>query len=116
MHVIGNADQWLSSIIKGEEVRRDRATEFRKDRKYDDQGLKDLIAAFELRLESYVFELHKTDLTSNLLIQGIETNGVDALVHVIEHFSYHTGQITLLAKYYGLENTNYYGHLDLDED
>ena len=31
-------------------------------------------------------------------IQGLEVSALEAVLHVVEHFSMHTGQIILLAK------------------
>jgi uncharacterized damage-inducible protein DinB len=115
LHCIGNADQWLSSILAGAEQKRDRALEFKKGIECTVTDLLKAIESFELRLNEYVQSLEVINLKSSLIIQGITTNGVDAIIHVIEHFSYHTGQITLLAKLYSHVETNYYGHLNLDE-
>jgi uncharacterized damage-inducible protein DinB len=115
LHCIGNADQWLSSILAGTEQKRDRAQEFKQGHEGTVTDLLNAIRDFEIRLNEYVKCLEVINLKSSLIIQGISTNGVDGIVHVIEHFSYHTGQITLLAKLYSQVETNYYGHLNLDE-
>jgi uncharacterized damage-inducible protein DinB len=52
-------------------------------------------------------------------IQGYEVDGMGALVHAIEHMSYHTGQIVLLAKQSMAETggeLDFYPHLSGSED
>ncbi len=39
-----------------------------------------------------------SDLMSRREIQGYEVTGLEAIYHVVEHFSMHTGQIILLSK------------------
>jgi uncharacterized damage-inducible protein DinB len=38
------------------------------------------------------------ELLDQFTIQGLETSALAAIMHVVEHFSMHTGQIILLAK------------------
>ena len=43
-------------------------------------------------------ELPEHRLTRSLCIQGFDTTGLGAIYHVVEHFSWHTGQIVWIAK------------------
>ena len=43
-------------------------------------------------------ELQPEDLLAARTIQGMDTTVLDALYHVVEHFSTHTGQIIYLTK------------------
>lgn len=115
IHLCGNVRQWLNSIVKGEEQQRNRAAEFSPNHIYSKRELVELLEALREEIYELMPELEKIDLSKELTIQGIPTNGVDALVHVIEHFSYHTGQITLLTKYLSGKQTGYYANHNLDE-
>jgi hypothetical protein len=42
--------------------------------------------------------LSAAELVERRVIQGREVTGFDAVLHVVEHFSMHLGQIILLAK------------------
>ena len=37
-------------------------------------------------------------LAAKHTIQGLHVNGLEAVFHVVEHFSYHTGQIIYITK------------------
>ncbi len=47
-------------------------------------------------------------------MQGFEETGTAILLHVVEHFSYHTGQITLHTKLMLDADTGYYAGADLN--
>ena len=44
------------------------------------------------------WEVDATELLSRRQIQGYDVNVLEAIYHVVEHFSMHTGQIILLSK------------------
>jgi uncharacterized damage-inducible protein DinB len=47
-------------------------------------------------------------------VQVYEESGMTILVHVTEHFSYHTGQIAYLTKWLRNQQTNFYGEVNLN--
>ena len=47
-------------------------------------------------------------------IQGFNESVMGIIIHVIEHFSYHTGQIAMIAKFLENKDLGFYGGLDLD--
>jgi len=47
-------------------------------------------------------------------VQIYEESGLSILVHVVEHFSYHTGQITYYVKTRKGVDTGYYAGQDLE--
>jgi len=52
--------------------------------------------------------LSETDLNESYKVQVYNENGINILIHVIEHFSYHTGQIALLTKLISDKALNFY--------
>ena len=58
--------------------------------------------------------LDPSTLGSTWRVQGREETGVGILVHVVEHFSYHTGQITLAVKTRKAVDMQYYEGEDLN--
>ena len=48
-------------------------------------------------------------------IQGCDVDGVRILVHVVEHFSYHVGQITHMVKALKSIDLGYYAGHDLQQ-
>jgi uncharacterized damage-inducible protein DinB len=47
-------------------------------------------------------------LMDQFTIQGMETSALAAIMHVVEHFSMHTGQIILLAKMFSEIDLEFY--------
>jgi hypothetical protein len=50
-------------------------------------------------------------LTEAVSIQGYDTTVLEAIFHVVEHFSGHTYQIILLTKHATHEDLGFYGYL-----
>ena len=59
-------------------------------------------------------QIDEKELPIQKKIQGFDTTNFSAIIHVIEHFSYHTGQITTLTKWLTSKDTSYYGGIDLN--
>jgi uncharacterized damage-inducible protein DinB len=114
LHLCGNVRQWIVSGLGGEADRRER------DREFSETGP---IPAAELmaRLESTMAEarrvLEQVDPGSLLeprRVQGFDETGLSILVHVVEHFSYHVGQLSYIVKSKRAVDLKYYGDLDLN--
>lgn len=97
LHLAGNTRQWIVSGVGGAEDVRRRSREFaRRDG--------DPEAAFA-RLEETVEEagdvlrgLDPVRLGETRTIQGMRVSVLEAIYHVVEHFSMHTGQIVYVTK------------------
>jgi uncharacterized damage-inducible protein DinB len=98
LHLSGNVRQWLISGLGGEADRRSRAAEF---------AARGGTSGWEAYagLESTVQEacrvlrgLNEDELLKKRTIQGFSQTGLSAVFHVVEHFSYHTGQIVYVTK------------------
>ena len=98
LHLCGNARQWIICGVGGQPDNRNRDAEFEQ---------RDVIARDELvtLLRSTLSEVHTTLQTldpatvlERRKIQGNDVEILEAIFHVTEHFSMHTGQIILLTK------------------
>lgn len=112
-HICGNMRQWVLSALGNEIDQRNRSGEFLADPAYGRNELKELLNALESDLRFFLDELKEEDLEKNYSIQIFEVSGFSALVHVIEHCSYHTGQITLLTKLFTNRSMGYYDNQQL---
>ena len=98
LHLAGNVRQWIISGVGGANDTRTRSAEF------EAQGGKtaaELLEALEKTLDevdAVLARLGPEALLEARHIQGRDLIVVDAVFHVVEHFSYHVGQIVLLAK------------------
>jgi len=48
------------------------------------------------------------------MVQGFELDGIGIITHVVEHYSYHTGQIALLTKLLVNKDLGFYDGMDLN--
>jgi len=70
-----------------------------------------LIAALKQTLREADATLASFDadkLLERRRIQGLEVSALDAILHVVEHFSMHTGQIILLTKQLTARDMHFY--------
>jgi len=97
-HLDGNVRQWILSGLGGEPDDRERATEFEE---HERATISELLANLRSTVEraaEIIEGLSKRELKRTHSIQGFEITGLDALYHVVEHFSWHTGQLVWIAK------------------
>ena len=59
-------------------------------------------------------QLDESSLLRMYRVQGFSESGLSILVHVVEHFSYHVGQITYFVKSRRALDMGYYAAYDLD--
>jgi uncharacterized damage-inducible protein DinB len=101
LHLCGNMRQWIISGLGGAEFRRDR------DREFAEQGpipLQALVLQLRRTVKEACLALSKLSddtLVKKFEIQGYHVTGLEAALHVAEHFSYHTGQIIYITKLKG---------------
>jgi uncharacterized damage-inducible protein DinB len=98
IHLIGNARQWIGNGIGKKADNRKRALEFDSISRCDKSALISSMKELKSELIPIINAVTADELKSIRPVQIYEETGVSILVHVIEHFSYHTGQIALLAK------------------
>lgn len=98
LHLAGNLRQWVVHGLGGRVDVRDRASEFSAR---GGLGVDDAFQRLRISVEEADRVLEELDpgrLNRPLTVQGLETTGLRALYHAVEHVSMHTGQILLLVK------------------
>ena len=114
LHLCGNARQWVLSGVGELPDNRDRDQEFEIQRNISKTQLIFLMENLRLNLKYCLDDLNEKQLYEPKTIQGFESTNFSAIIHVIEHFSYHTGQITTLTKWITGKDTGYYSEFDLN--
>jgi uncharacterized damage-inducible protein DinB len=74
----------------------------------------DLIELLQSRVaevSGIIREVPAARLTERIMPQGYDVTVLEAIAHVVEHFSHHTGQIILLTKMLTGDDLGYYQHL-----
>ena len=108
LHLCGNAKQWIVCGVGSAPDARNRDSEFEQ---------RDVISRAELLalLRSTLSDVHRTlqsvDPSTLLQFRKIQGNDVDileAVFHVTEHFSMHTGQIIMLTKMLTASDLRFY--------
>lgn len=98
LHLCGNVTQWIIGGVGQQAYARARQLEF------DERGPIP-VAQLRAKLQQVVTEAvaviqaqDRVALVQRRRIQGYDVTVLDAIYHVVEHFSMHTGQIIALTK------------------
>jgi len=114
LHLCGNVRQYIISGIGDEIDTRERDKEFLLSSRINSKDLTQRISKTVTEANRLVQNMTEEDFLSDFKIQGFDENGTSTVVHVIEHFSYHVGQITYYTKMITDRSTGYYEGLDLN--
>ena len=115
LHLSGNAQQWILAALGDRIDNRKRDEEFILQTKIKKTELIFLLENLKVNLKATLAEVSEEQLHSEMIIQGFNVSGFSAIIHVIEHFSYHTGQITTLTKWLTNKDTSFYRGVDLNK-
>ncbi len=112
LHLSGNINQWIISSLGGSPEIRDRNSEFNTQGGFTAVELAARLRHTLERAIKIVSSLTPEQLTRTYEIQTYEIAGVNAVFHVVEHFSYHTGQIIFATKSFTGGDLGFYKHLE----
>ena len=113
LHLCGNARQWICSGLRGEVDQRDRTGEFERRGPLARADLLELLDKTSRDVESALRSVEPSSLLDKRPVQVYSESGLSILVHVVEHFSYHVGQITYFVKSRKALDMGYYKGTDL---
>lgn len=114
LHLCGNVRQHIISGLGGAADNRKRDEEFTTK---GPMPAEELLKRIEDTLAEAALALDNLDTATLLrprVIQGNETTALQTITHVVEHFSYHVGQITYFVKTTENIDTGYYPDQDLN--
>lgn len=99
LHLTGNVSQWILAGLTGENVARDRPAEFAaRDGRSAAQLLPPLRDTVH-RAIAAIEHLDAAQMQKPLTIQGYQVTAQIAVLHVVEHFAFHAGQIVHATKW-----------------
>jgi uncharacterized damage-inducible protein DinB len=98
LHLCGNARQWIVAGLGGSEDLRNRDSEFEQTEIIERAKLTARLRSTVAEVVATLKALDAETLLEKREIQGAEVDVLQAIFHVTEHFSMHTGQIILLTK------------------
>lgn len=111
LHLSGNVRQWIGHGVAEQPDIRHRDAEFAA------QGGQDKAALFARLDESVdaavatLRSLPHDRLARQITVQNYNVTVLEAIYHVVEHFSQHTGQILFATKLLTGDDLGYYAHL-----
>lgn len=100
LHLAGNVRQWIVSSVGDAPDTRYRAAEFAAREGATADELFGALRGTLDEADAVLASLSAAQLLTHRTIQGRDVTVLDAVYHVVEHFSLHTGQIILLTKLY----------------
>jgi uncharacterized damage-inducible protein DinB len=115
LHLCGNVRQWIVSGLGGVPDTRKRSEEFSEYGPIPTDDLVEHLDKIMKEARTVIRSLEPIDLLDKRNVQGFQESGVSILVHVMEHFSYHVGQITYFVKSKKGVDLKYYAGLDLNK-
>jgi uncharacterized damage-inducible protein DinB len=96
LHLEGNLRQWILGGLRGTPGCRRRTEEFARR---EGGTREELVGALASTIEEAARVVERAEgLDRRLAVQGFETSVREAICHVVEHLSWHTGQIVWIAK------------------
>ncbi|WP_350288593.1 DinB family protein [uncultured Croceitalea sp.] len=114
LHLCGNMTQYGITSLKGTDDLRERSIEFSTK-----GGLlkEELIERLEVTVNEIKTCFENVSIERLLVkkkVQGYNFSGIGNIIHVVEHFSYHTGQIAFWVKQITNEQLGFYDGQDLN--
>lgn len=98
LHLCGNVRQWIGTGLGGKPDHRQRDTEFAERGPIPVADLIDRLNDTLAEAREVLDALDPTTLLQPRRVQGFTETGLSIIFHVVEHFSYHTGQVAWITK------------------
>src|SRR6266481_8476243 len=111
LHLEGNVRQWILSGVGGLPDLRVRQQEFDETGPIERDELLKRLTETMAAVDEVIGSLEKQTLLEEREIQGKPRNVLQAVYHVVEHFSMHTGQIIMITKMLTEEDTKLHSDL-----
>jgi uncharacterized damage-inducible protein DinB len=98
LHLCGNVTMWIVGGVGARPFERDRQREFDERIETSGEELLQRLAGVVKQADDVLGSLRPADLLTRRQIQDYDVTVLEAIYHVVEHFSMHTGQIITLRK------------------
>ena len=115
LHLCGNIRQHIISALGGVKDVRTRDLEFSTKGGLTKEELMSKLGETIDEATAVIAKMKIEDLLMIRRSQGMLHSGVDSILHVTEHYSYHTGQIIFLTKLFKNVDMGFYAGIDLNK-
>ncbi|GAB5527425.1 MAG: hypothetical protein Roseis2KO_52970 [Roseivirga sp.] len=114
LHLCGNITQYAVSSLGHHKDLRDRDSEFSATGGIDKNALQEkLLQTVQMAIATFQ-KLPEAELMRVRSVQGFDYTGIAVIMHVVEHYSYHTGQIAFWTKLLRDKSLGFYDNVDLN--
>ena len=110
-HLSGNVRQWIVASVGGGADLRDRDAEFAARGHFDTADLRTMLSKAVEQALQVIEQVTPERLVQPVRVQGYEKTVLEAIYHVVEHFSMHTGQIIYVTKMLSKQDLGFHRHL-----
>jgi uncharacterized damage-inducible protein DinB len=111
LHLHGNLKQWIVASLGGQQFHRERDAEFATRARVSRAELISAIETVVAEVESVLVDYPASQLLVLHPVQVYQVSALQAVYHVVEHFSYHLGQILYIYKLQTATDPGFYSHL-----
>jgi uncharacterized damage-inducible protein DinB len=112
LHLSGNVRQWIVCSLGGATDLRDRDSEFAQRGIIPRDELLARLKQTLIEADATLANFDSDKLLDRHVIQGLDVTALEAIFHVVEHFSMHTGQIIMMAKMFAEVDLGFYDFTD----
>ena len=113
LHLCGNITQYVISSLGEKEDLRNRDAEFSAKTPADKKEVLDQLEQTVDTAKRVIFDTNISQLLKVRSVQGFTFSGVGVIIHAVEHYSYHTGQIAFWVKQLKNKDLGFYDGVDL---
>ena len=114
LHLSGNIRQWVISSLGNIEDNRRREIEFAATDGYTKSELKEKLFSTVEEAKAVIKNITIQEILKKRKVQGYSYSGVSIILHITEHYSYHTGQIIFWVKLIKNKDLGFYAGVDLN--
>lgn len=114
LHLCGNMTQYVLSSLGGEADNRERDKEFSAEGGFTKEELLQKLSTVIEKVIAVIQQQDENSLLKVRSVQGYTKTGLANILHITEHYAYHSGQIALLTKLMTSRNLEFYKGIDLN--
>ena len=113
LHLCGNISQYIISSLGESPDIRERDTEFEVTEGFSKIELLGKLLETTSKAKDIISSSTAEQFLKEREVQGFNLTGIGILIHVVEHYSYHTGQIAFWVKQLKNKSLGFYTDIDL---
>ena len=114
LHLCGNITQYIISSLGNQPDQRNRDGEFSAGSGHSKSELFLKLSQTVQNAVEIIRGMSEEELLKKRAVQGFTFSGIGNIIHVVEHYSYHTGQIVYWTKLLKDKDLGFYKGIDLN--